>query len=231
MPRLSPEQPSHHAHWPAAGRRWAVGLAALILVAPAALGAVVEGQIFDRKGSPLSGVPVRVVERTGGGPFPSLAEPEREVEVAHDTSDSRGFFRIDLGPRAFRGQVVVRCYDPRKWDVLRYAPSEDRDITRALSDRDHVVVTLLIEDAKGWPALAREISRVGGQESDRGRILRRYGMPPETVIQKDGQAEWRYQNVVYVFRDGVLVDTRRPVLADRPPAGTPSPTGGKGSVQ
>ncbi len=202
--------------------------AILLFLAPAALAAVIEGQVFDGQGRPLAGLAVSVVERTGGGPFPELADPEQERELAREASDNHGFFRIDLGSRELRGQVLVRCYDPRKWDSLRYAAPEDRDVTRALRERSRVIVTVLVADAAGWAELAREIARVGGAESDRGRVLRRAGPPPETVVQKDGQVEWRYPAVVYVFRDGVLVDTRRPALPEQRRAQPAEAAGKKG---
>jgi hypothetical protein len=197
-------------------RRLLAAAVVLLLGGSAALAAVIEGQIFDRDGRPLAGLTVQVIERTGGGPIPGLAAPEKVQEIGRAESDPRGFFRVELGSRTLNGQILVRCHDPEKWDRVRYAPPLDRDATRALAGRGRAVVTCLVEDAAGWAELAREIERSGGPESDRGRILRRMGAPPETVVQKAGQVEWRYPEVVYVFRDGVLVDTRR--AGERPRA-------------
>lgn len=178
-------------------------------IAPAAAAATIDGQVFDRDGQPLAGITVRVIEQRGGGFLAPKRGAVNEVEVAQATTDRHGFFTIDLGPRSLRGTYVVRSFDPGRWDRLRYGLPLDRDVTEQLEDDGRAIVACPVPDAPGWVELAREIARVGGVETDRGRILRRQGLPPETVAQNDGVTLWRYPGVVYTFRDGALVDTRQ----------------------
>jgi hypothetical protein len=199
--------------------RGAGAAAFLALAAGASLAwaSTIEGQIFDRDGKPLAGAVVRVVETAGGGFLPSASGPAEGREVARVAADRHGFFKFDLGPRTIRGPVLVRCHDDANWDRLRYATPPDKDVAAALRGRGRAVVACLVGDAPGWAALSREIARVGGSESDRGRVLRRMGLPPETFVGKDGQVEWRYPGAVYAFRDGILV-TAKETAGRTPPA-------------
>ncbi len=169
-----------------------------------ALAGTVEGQAFDREGRPLAGVTVALLERSGGGLL--SRSPAQEQVLLRVRTDAQGFFAFDTGPREVRGKVVVRCADGPGWDALRYAAPGEVEVTRGLRDRGRAVVSCVAEDAPGWRALAQEIERVGGPGSDRGQVLRRHGLPPETVTAADGSVEWRYPGgAVFAFRDGALV--------------------------
>lgn len=191
----------------------------------AATAGVIEGQVFDDRGQPLAGVTVSAIERTGGGLLHRMGvrqKPQVDVEILRGTTDRHGFFALDTGPRTVHGRVIVRCYDPKTFDAGRYRVPEDRDVTEPLADRGRAIVACRIADAPGRAELEREIERVGGPASPRGRILQRQGRPVEVVSQDDGLVLWRYANAVYVFRDGALVETR-PVAPVPAASGTPLP--------
>lgn len=191
---------------------------AALLLAVAACGlalpaeaAAVRGQVFDAEGEPLEGVLVGVFERedSGGGLFGSRRKAPEKVRVATDRTDSQGLFEIELGAREFRGDVLVGCVPDEGWDRLRHALPEPRDVGRDLRRGGDVAVTFRVEDAPGWRELAREIERVGGPDSKRGKILRKRGHPPDRLITLDGREEWRYPGVTFVFEQGELVEIRR----------------------
>ncbi len=168
-----------------------------------------EGQIFDGEGRPLPALRVQIIERTGGSVIPGIRRPVAEIVVATAETDGAGFYSVDLGARRFRGDVLVRFHDAERWDALRYEPAQDRKITRDLRRKEHVVANCSVADARGWAELAHEIERAGGVGTKRGQILRRHGMPQETVSLEGGVVEWRYPGVIYVFRNGELVESKR----------------------
>jgi hypothetical protein len=185
-------------------------VAVLCLTAPS-LAAEVRGQVFDASGDALEGVTVAVFEQARGGRsvFGGSEQPPEPTRVASDETDAQGLYRIELGARKFTGEVFVRCVGGPGWDDLRYALPEPRDIGRELRRGKDVSATFRVEDAPGWHELQREIERVGGLDSKRGKILRRRGMPPETLTTVDGRVEWRYPGVTFVFDGEELVDIQR----------------------
>lgn len=189
----------------------AVCLVALLAATGDARAARVEGQVFDQQGESLAGVSVVVSEVPQAGRVARVpgTEPVPPTRVASALTDEHGFFVIELGARSFRGEVFVGCENTESWDGLRYAVPPPREIGDDLRrDRD-VTVTFRVEDAPGWHELVREIERVGGPDSKRGKILRRRGMPPETLVTLDGRVEWRYKGVTFVFEGGELTDIVR----------------------
>lgn len=168
----------------------------------------VEGQVFDREGQPLAGIRVEVHEMTTSLSLPGLERQGKQRLLATGHTDGQGFFRLDLGSGPFHGRVLLECGSPDNWDRVRYAPPAPRDITRDLRRSSRAVQTVLVEDASGWAELVASIARAGGPETKRGKILRRYGHPRETVTLEDGRVEWRYPNVTYVFQGDTLVESR-----------------------
>lgn len=187
-------------------------LQALVLVgvalstATTARGGTLEGQVFDRQGMPLPGITVQVVLRTSPSIFQA---PREEKEVRRATTDSQGFFKLDLGSGTLPGRLVLRCHDPEHWDFVRYTPPPDRDITGRMNPQGRAIANCLVEDAPGWAGLFREIQRAGGPDTEKGKILRRLGMPPEKVALEGGGEEWRYPGAIFVFQGERLTATRQ----------------------
>ncbi len=167
----------------------------------------VEGQVFDREGSPLAGIEVTVLERGSGSPLDALRRDLDDRVVIRKKTDAHGLFRVDLNIPKTSGRVVVRCYDREAWDHLRYEPPRDVDVTNDLRRRGHAVVSCAIEDAPAWSELVHQIERAGGAGTPRGKILRAHGIPKEVIATAGGTVEWKYPLVSYVFEQGTLVRT------------------------
>jgi hypothetical protein len=183
----------------------------LICVGAPVLAAEVRGQVFDSSGEPLAGVTVAVFETEGGGRsvFGGSEPAPEPTRVASTQTNEQGLYTIELGARQFGGDVFVRCVGGPGWDDLRYALPKPRDVTRELRDGKDVSATFRVRDAPGWHELQREIQRAGGPNSKRGKILRRRGLPPETLTTVEGRVEWRYPGVTFVFEGEELVDIQR----------------------
>ncbi|RMF74951.1 MAG: carboxypeptidase regulatory-like domain-containing protein [Acidobacteria bacterium] len=195
-----------------------LALATALSVAGAPDSATIDGQVFDAEGRPLAGVSVVLVDRAAG--LAALARGEQEIELGRARTDRLGFFRIEADLSESVGRLLVRCVADRHWDVRRYELPVDVDITTPLRERRHAIATLLVRDAPGWRELRRAIVRAGGARTERGRILRTHGLPPETVTSLDGRSVWIYPSARYVFDPaGRLVEAdRRPkVAAGGPP--------------
>lgn len=178
-----------------------------VFVSPA-LAATVEGQVFDRAGRPLAGVTVLLVLRTPGPLGLQPAAPREDV-LARARSDRQGFFTIEHPLAATRDTVLVRCSGGDGWDRVRYALPADLDVTPSLRERGSAVVAIVVDESAEWAGIARAIDQAGGTATERGRILRTHGLPPETLATADGRTVWRYPSATYFFdAKGTLVETK-----------------------
>jgi hypothetical protein len=181
-----------------------------------AAAAAIEGQVFDGDGVSLSGVRVVLVHEPAAGLFTASDEKPEPSVVADTRTDEAGFFRLSVPAELPRGGTLeVRVRPTRQWDHLRYAPPAPMRLDDEARRGGTEIVTIVVEDARAWREIEREIRRVGGADTDRGRLLRRLGLPPEVVARADGRIEWRYPDVTYVFQDAELVETRRSSRARR----------------
>lgn len=189
-------------------------LLALLLAAPPGLaasgetptGRAIVGQAFDREARSLPGLPVRVVQRTETQELPWKPVVVDEREVARAVTDAGGFFSIDLSGVSLSGKLLMRCGDPARWDSVRYAAPTDREVASLVRRDAPTVINCVVEDAPGWAEVVREIRRVGGLGTARGKVLRERGRPPETVTLVDGVEEWRYPGASYRFRGEELLE-------------------------
>ncbi len=164
--------------------------------------------MFDAEGLPVAGAPVRLIGQFGVPKLPFSSKQPQERELLKAVTDAQGFFTLSLPDDRGADRVLVRASDSSDWDIVRYAPEDDVDITRNIRQGSHGVVTFALADASGWRELRRELDRVGATTS-RGKILRRHGFPRETVQLAGGGLEWRYPSVTYVFDTaGQLIETR-----------------------
>lgn len=190
------------------GVRAALAVAVLVLVTGAAGAATIEGQVFDTSGEPLGDVDILVVQQRGGSIIPGLDRPTDEKTWARGKTDDKGFFRIDVQLPPRRGRVLVRIA-PDGWDDVRYVRPQDVNVTKPLRRHQWAAANFLVAETEDWPRVVREIRRVGGLDTDRGRVLRRHGLPAEREEAGEGSVVWAYPGVSFVFRDGELVKTRR----------------------
>jgi len=195
--------------WSRAGAAAALFCAWLLPIAAAGEGAssrAVVGQAFDREARSLSGIPVRLVQRTETQELPWKPVIVDQREVARALTDAGGFFSIDLSGVSLSGTLLMRCGDPARWDAVRYATPADRDVTSLVRRDAPTVINCVVDDAPGWAELVREIRRVGGLGTPKGKVLREHGRPPETVTLLDGVEEWRYPDARFRFHGAELVE-------------------------
>ena len=185
----------------------------------------IEGQIFDASGSPVGGVPVRVLMTRRLLKLGDLSLREDVAQGPSTASDARGFFRLDWAPDPAYDYFYLRFYDAQSFDAVRYALPVDEDITQRIRSGRSVIVNRQLEDASNWPELRSEIERVGGEATPRGEILRALGLPDQVAPLEEDLVEWRYERagVRYRLRGGDLVEVLRAAtpVADASPGGAP----------
>jgi hypothetical protein len=168
----------------------------------------IEGQVFDDAGAAVAGVPVRLLMTRRLVTLTDLSLRDEFAEGPSTRTDDAGFFRIDLRPDPDFDYYYLRFYDRTGFDAVRYALPADEDVTAAVRAGRPIIVQRRLVDAPNWPAVVRELERVGGSGSARGRILRVLGLPDQVVPRGGGVTEWRYERarVRYLIQDGEVVE-------------------------
>jgi hypothetical protein len=179
-----------------------------------------EGQVFDRAGQAVGGVPVRVLMTRRVLQIGEFTIRDDVGAGPATRTDDRGFFALTFVPDPDFDYFYLRFYDAVTFDAVRYAPPADEDITMRVREGRSVIVQRRLEDAPSWPALVREMDRVGGPQSPQGKILRALGLPDAVVPLQDGLTEWRYERMGlrYRMRDGKVIETVRQGTPVSPPA-------------
>ena len=160
---------------------------------------VVTGQITDESGRPVANNPVVIVGRTLDLVTRRLEYEERERQEVRGRSDAEGRYRIELVPAAVGNNFFIFFYDKTGFDRVKYRPPEPLDITQLL-DRDRtLIVNQVLRFHPAWTEVERQIA-FHGADSEKGRILRKHGLPEKRETSGTGDAA---AEVWWYYADGV----------------------------
>jgi hypothetical protein len=171
---------------------------------------VLEGRITDDSGHPVAGSPVVVVGRSLNLVTTRLEYKQHGQQEARALTDREGRYRLEFIPSTLGNNFYLFFYDRTGFDSVRYRTPEPIEITDLLRRERRVSVDQVLLSNQTWPEVARQIAFYG-EDSDRGRVLRRHGLPEKREGSATLDAEiWRYetQGITYWFAGGRLVDTK-----------------------
>lgn len=199
------------------GRRgWMMAGAGAILLAGCATveirdTRVVTGRVTDESGQPVANTPVLVVGRSLDLVTTRMEYEERGRQEVRTVTDAQGTYRIEFVPATLGNNFYLFFYDKTGFDRVKYRPPEPLDITELLRSDRTVRVNQVLQLQPSWPEVERQIAYYGA-ESDRGKILRRYGLPEKRETSGTGEAAadvwWYYtQGVSYWFSGDKLMRT------------------------
>lgn len=160
---------------------------------------VVTGQITDESGRPVANTPVVIVGRTLDLVTRRMEYEERERQEVRGRTDAEGRYRIELVPAAVGNNFFMFFYDKTGFDRVKYRPPEPLDITQLL-DRDRTLIfNQVLRFHPAWTEVERQIA-FHGADSEKGRILRRHGLPEKRETSGTGDAA---AEVWWYYADGM----------------------------
>ncbi len=179
----------------------------------------IRGRLQDAQGTPLAGVEVTLIRTRKTVDVRRLQWEESEAVLERATTDAQGFYEIRAGDDGSFASYFLRFSDPRSFDVVRYVPVPDEDITRRFRRGRPLVHNLVVHEQAEWPKVQEEMARVGS-ESARGQLLRRLGLPERVDRDAAGLEEWWYyrRGIVYQFAGERVQGERRFDPVPAPPA-------------
>jgi hypothetical protein len=172
---------------------------------------VVTGQITDESGRPVANTPVVIVGRTLEFVTLRLEYDERGRQEVKAITDAEGRYRIQFVPATVGNEFHIFFYDKTGFDRVKYRPPEPLDITQLLNRNRTLIFNQVLRFHPAWTEVERQIAFYGA-DSEKGRILRKHGLPEkrETSGTGDAAAEvwWYYADgVSYWFTGDKLMRT------------------------
>jgi hypothetical protein len=172
---------------------------------------VVTGQITDESGRPVANTPVLIVGRMLEFVTLRLAYEERGRQEVKASTDADGRYRIQFVPAAVGNDFHLFFHDKTGFDRVKYRPPEPLDITQPLNRNRTLIVNQVLRFDPAWTEVERQTA-FHGADSEKGRILRKHGLPEkrETSGTGDAAAEvwWYYADgVSYWFTGDKLMRT------------------------
>jgi len=172
---------------------------------------VVTGRLTDESGQAVAGTPVVIVGRSLALAARRLEYDEHGRQEARTATDAQGQYRLEFVPASLGNNFYLFFYDQTGFDRVKYRQPEPLDITDLLGGSRTATVNQVLQFQPSWAEVQRQIAYYGA-ESDRGKILRRYGLPEKRETSGTGDSAldvwWYYANgVSYWFTGDRLTRT------------------------
>ncbi|HBZ69461.1 MAG TPA: hypothetical protein DEP35_06915 [Deltaproteobacteria bacterium] len=172
---------------------------------------VVTGRVTDESGQPVADSPVVIVGRSLNFVTTRLEYDESWRQETRTRTDAQGQYRIEFVPANLGNNFYLFFYDKTGFNRVKYRQPEPLDITSLLNRDRTVLVNQVLRFQPGWSEVERQIAFYGA-DSDKGKILRRYGLPEKRETSGTGDTAsdvwWYYTyGVSYWFTGDKLART------------------------
>ncbi len=183
---------------------------------------VVTGTVTDESGQPVAGSPVVVVGRSLELATTRMEYEEHGRQEVQATTDAQGHYRLEFIPATLGNNFYVFFYGQQGFDGVKYRRPEPLDITELLRRDRTVTLNQVLRYAPTWPEVERQVAFYG-PNSDRGKILRKNGLPDRREpagTGGPGSEVWWYDaaGISYWFTGDKLTSTHtfQPIPAVAP---------------
>ena len=172
---------------------------------------ILTGQVTDESGAPVAGNPVLLVARSLDLSAVRMQYDERGRREVQTVTDGQGRYRIEFVPASLGNNFFLFFSDAAGFDRVKYQRLEPLDVTDRLRRDGTTTVNPVLRFQPSWPEAERQIAFYG-PESERGRILRRHGVPEKRETPAgpgDATEAWWYyaDGVTYWFSGSALIRT------------------------
>jgi len=170
---------------------------------------VIRGSVVNEEGYGVANLPVRfIMEKRGFNKNHSAIGVLEEKEISTRT-DSKGLFEIIWLEDSSFNNFYLRFYREEEFDEVLYQKPQDVDITQSIKLSKTIKVDPVLKFNTKWEEIKAEVDKLGA-DSDKGRILRRRGIPDKKERFrgkkfKNMQIWWYYsKGICYRFKGSNL---------------------------
>jgi hypothetical protein len=179
------------------------GITGLLLVGCATVeireARVVAGRVTDESGQPVAGTPVVIVARSLDLVTSRMEYTERDRKEARAVTDAQGQYRLEFVPASLGNNFYLFFHDRTGFDRVKYRQPDPLDVTPLLERDRTLTVNQVLRLQPSWSEVQRQIAYYGAG-SERGKILRRQGLPEKRETSGEGE---QATDVWWYYADGV----------------------------
>jgi hypothetical protein len=173
---------------------------------------IVTGRVTDESGQPVAGTPVVIVGRSLDLVTRRMEYAERDRKEARAVTDAQGQYRLEFVPASLGNNFYLFFYDRAGFDRVKYRQPDPLDVTPLLERDRTLTVNQVLRSQPSWSEVQRQIAYYGA-DSEKGKILRRYGLPEKRETSGTGDTAsdvwWYYTyGVGYWFTGDKLTRTQ-----------------------
>ena len=169
---------------------------------------ILTGLVTDGEGKPVPRAPVLLVGYTLKlnlklNPL-ELYYKELDQKELRTLTDEEGRYRLEFTPNQLGNNLFLLFYDKEGFDPVRLQKPEPLDVTSQLDMNKEVVINQVLLIHPNWSEVQKRMQEYG-PSSDRGRILRQFGLPEKEEKVRDSEVWWYYsKGQSFRFLEGFL---------------------------
>jgi len=162
----------------------------LLLIATSVNAVEIKGNVSNEAGEPVAHSPVFLVMKRVVFNIRSLKYEEVESKTVATETDAHGLYveTVDIDHYFNRFYLY---FHGEGFDFAQFLRPEPEDITKQVRRGTEVVVNRVLKTNPLWSDL-QIVLKALNPESERYKILRKYGFPEKREQRQDGSEKWYY---------------------------------------
>ncbi|PJB76817.1 MAG: hypothetical protein CO090_10025 [Acidobacteria bacterium CG_4_9_14_3_um_filter_49_7] len=162
----------------------------LFWIAISANAVEIKGNVSDETGKPVAHSPVFLVMKRVVFNIRSLKYEEVESKTVATETDAHGLYMASVDIDHYFNRFYL-YFHGKGFDFAQFLRPEPEDITRQVQKGTEIVVNRVLKTNPLWSDL-QIVLKALDHESERYKILRKYGFPERREQRQDGSEKWYY---------------------------------------
>lgn len=160
----------------------------------------IKGNVSDEAGNPVAHSPIFLVMKRVVFNIRNLRYEEVESKTVTTETDEHGLYLSTVDIDHYFNRFYL-YFHGEGFDFAQFLRPEPEDITRQIKKGTEIVVNRVLKTNPLWSDL-QIVLKILDPESQRYKILRRYGFPEKREERTDGSEKWYYFDFDKAFTVG-----------------------------
>ncbi len=160
----------------------------------------IKGNVSDEAGNPVAHSPVFLVMQRVVFNIRTLKYEEVESKTVSTETDAHGLYMTTVDIDHYFNKFYL-YFHGKGFDFAQFLRPEPEDITRQVKKGTEIVINRVLKTNPLWSDL-QIVLKALNPESQRYKILRKYGFPEKREQRRDGSEKWYYFDLDKAFTVG-----------------------------